>query len=205
MMQPGVSNQVMFQNIEAYFTDETFYDTVHFVSSSQPSTDKRAASEKISLHNYTVPVHDSFLVRIKPNRALTEAVKDKVVVQLTSNKKKVGLKGIWNNDWVESKFRDLGDVQLLIDTVPPRVATHGWANGANLSRRSSIMFLADDDLSELSDFTAEVDGEWLMFRRKSDYFIYDFDKRVPKGRHTLRVAATDAAGNTTEKTFTFTR
>lgn len=204
-MLPNQPNTLRLNNVEADFSEKAFYDTVAFSPMSQPSANPLFVSEVHSLHNYTVPVHDSFTVRIRATKPMPPELKDKVVMQLVSNRKKVALKGNWQNDWMEAKFRDLGTVQLRIDTVAPRLIPSGWVNGANVRGRSSITIIADDDISDLKSFRAELDGKWLMFSRKSDYFICKFDEHTPPGPHQLKVWATDEAGNMTEKTFFFTR
>jgi hypothetical protein len=204
-MFPRQANTLRLDNVEADFSEKAFYDTVAFLPMSQPSTNPLFVSDVHSLHNYTVPVHDSFTVRIKPTKILSAEMKNRVVMQLISNRKKVALKGTWINDWVEAKFRDLGTVQLRIDTVPPRLIPSGWLNGANVRSKSSITFLADDDLSDLTTFRAELDGKWLMFSRKNDYFIHRFDEHTTAGKHELKVTIADEAGNVTERAYTFTR
>ena len=202
---PGKANKVAYPNLEADFSPTAFYDTVYFEHSTIPSVATLSASNIEYLHNYTVPVHDSFTVRVKARDDLLPALKGKVVMQLVSNKKKEALKGIWQGNWMEAKFRDLGSFQLIVDTVPPRLQPIGWTNGSNLRGKPSISILAKDAISDLSFFRAELDGKWLLFSRKSDYFIHSFDDRTTPGSHTLKVVIADEAGNITEKVFAISR
>ena len=204
-MLPGRENELKQDNIEAHFGARAFYDTIPFLHQSEPSLSNKIVSQVHQLHNFTVPVHDSFTVKIKAEKPLSPEEKDKVVMQVISNRKKAAVKGIWMNDWMEAKFRDLGTFQLVIDTIAPRLLPSGWASGANLSGKNSITFLADDDMSDLKSFRAELDGNWLMFSRKSDYFIHRFDEHTQPGNHRLKVSIMDEAGNVTERTYTFTR
>ncbi len=202
---PNQPNKVIYPNAEASFSARAFYDTVHFEHSSQNSAGKNSASPIEFLHNYTVPVHDSFIVRLKVNNNIPLDLRDRVVMQMISNRKKEALKGKWQNDWMEAKFRDLGSFQLLIDTISPTIQTVGWSSGSSLKGKSSMTILAKDDLSELAYFRAGLDGKWLMFSRKRDYFIHTFDERTPPGNHVLKVEVKDEAGNSTERTYTFSR
>lgn len=205
VLLPGKPNKVVYPNAQAEFSANTFYDTVYFEHTSLPPTTAASASSIETLHNYTVPVHDSFTVRLKARPDLPTNLKSKVVMQMVSNRKKEALKGWWQGDWVEAKFRDLGTFQLIVDADPPTLQPVGWSSGSNLRGKPSITILAKDAISELSFFRAELDGKWLLFSRKSDYFIHRFDERTTPGHHEFKIVIADEAGNITEKTFSFNR
>ena len=202
---PNQPNVVKTTNLEAYFSDKAFYDTVYFTTAEKLPAAKNAVSPLFSLHNYTVPVHDSFTVSIKPSLPVAAAQLQKIAVQLTNNKSKEATKGTLNNGWYDAKFRDLGDFQLLIDETPPVITPIGFADGGNVKGKPSLTILVTDNLTQLTSFSAELDGNWLMFKRKKDYFIYDFDDFFAPGTHYLVITATDALGNRAEKRYTLTR
>jgi hypothetical protein len=62
-----------------------------------------------------------------------------------------------------------------------------------------------DDLGAVASFTATLDGNWLMFAKKNDNFIYTFDEYCPAGRHTLIITAIDVAGNSVTQSYNFTK
>ncbi len=204
-MIPGKENEIKTTDFEALFSDKAFYDTVPFIYSSQPSIDSRIVSAIHHLHNYTIPVHDSFTVRIKPSVALAENDRDKVIMQLVSNHKVDVVKGTWTGDFMEAKFRDLGIVRLMIDNIPPRISTAGWTTGGTVRNRKSISLTAADNAGEIKSFKAFLDGNWLMFSRKGDSFIHTFDSRTTPGKHELKVTVEDQAGNIAERSYSFTR
>ncbi|TDH24097.1 M23 family metallopeptidase [Segetibacter sp. 3557_3] len=204
-MFPGQENKLEKPGIEVRFSKTAFYDTVPFIYATQQPASGAIVSAVHSLHNFTVPVHDSFTVRIQPTADLPEQLRDRVVMQLVNERKKVAVKGSWKNNQLEAKYWDLGKVQLILDTVPPVVRPVGWRDGSLLSKATSITFAAADDAGELKSFRAELDGKWLMFSRKSDYFIHRFDERTSAGSHELLITATDEAGNITSRMYRFTR
>lgn len=104
-----------------------------------------------------------------------------------------------------AKYWDLGNVRLLVDTIPPTITPAGWRSNSSLKALKSIAFTVKDDLGEIKSFRAMLDGKWLMFRRKSYSFIHDFDERTNSGAHELKVMVEDEAGNITERTYNFTR
>jgi hypothetical protein len=204
-MMPAKENVLKTEDLEAVFSPKAFYDTVPFVLRSETSADTKIVSAIHHLHNFRVPVHDSFTVRIKPTALLSDELKDKVIMQLVSNHKVEAVKGEWVNDALQAKFRDLGIVKLLLDTIPPRVSAAGFSNGGSVRNRKSITIVATDNVGEIRSFKAFLDGRWLMFSRKSDSFIHTFDYRTTPGTHELDVIVEDMAGNVTEKTYTFIR
>lgn len=204
-MLPEKQNILQRDDIEVSFSSRAFYDTVPFVYKSMPPNNDNVVSAIHSLHNFTVPVHDSFTVKLKPITDLPEIDRSKIVMQLVSNHKSDVVKGSWVNGYMEAKFRDLGIVKLVVDKTPPRISTAGWANGARLSNRKSIALTVTDNLGEIKSFKALLDGNWLLFSRKSNSFIHVFDERTGTGKHDLMVTVEDKAGNVTDQAFTFTR
>jgi Peptidase family M23 len=112
----------------------------------------------------------------------------------------------WHEGWASARFRSFGDFQLVEDRTPPVITPLQFLEGANLASAARIAFSVKDDLGALRDFTAELDGAWLCFTNdKAKAFIYTFDEHCPPGMHTLKVTATDVAGNKTVKEYHFTR
>ncbi len=202
-MIPGAENRLTEEEVEVVFSPKAFYDIVPFVYKAEAAKDPKVVSKIHHLHTYKVPVQDYYTVRIKPAVPLADEVKEKVVMQLVSNRKIVTMIGKWDNDWKEGSFRDLGSVRLLIDSAPPTIST-SFKNGANLSKASAITIYTRDN-TEVESFNAMLNGQWLLFSRKGNTFIHKFDERTAAGTHQLTVTVEDIAGNITEKIFTFTR
>jgi len=204
-MIPKKENQLRMDECEADFSAKAFYDTVPFVYSKELSKDTKVISAVHHLYNYTIPVHDSFTVRVKPNVAVAENLKDRVVVQFISNHKTEAMRGEWKGDWMETKFRDLGIVKLLLDTTPANIRLAGWTNGGNVRNKKTISITVIDNVGEIKSFNAFLDNKWYMFSRKKDLFIHTFDERTTPGRHELKVVVEDIAGNIAEKNYSFIR
>ena len=201
-MIPERENVFRTDDLDVTFSSKAFYDTVPFVYRSAPANDSKVVSAIHYLHNYTIPVHDSFTVRIKPT-TLDAYNKEKVVMQLVSNNKVEAVKGVWEDEWMSAKFRDLGMVRLIADEVAPTVVPSGFKNGGLISNRGSISFTVKDNVGEIKSFQALEDGNWLLFKRKNYSFIHTFDEKTVAGSHELVVRVEDVAGNVTEKTYNY--
>ena len=202
---PNIENLYVAENIVAAFSTNAFYDTVHLVHTEEKSVETGAISPVHNLQNYQVPVHDSFSVRIQPSVALNSLQKERVVIKLVSHKKKVVTKGIWKNNWMEAKFRDLGIYTLLLDTIPPTISPLGWVNGGYIGSRKSFALIVKDNLENIKKVDGFVDGKWILFSKRDNMITHTFDGRITQGMHDLKIIATDEAGNETEKIFTFSR
>ena len=204
-MTPGKENSFETDDFKVYFSPNAFYDVMPFIHSSQPANDTRAVSALHHIADYRIPVHDSFTVQIKPTVVLSDNLKERIVMHLLSSRRTEVEKGIWVNGMVQAKFKYLGEAKLLLDTTPPRIALSGWVSGGSVRGRKSIAMAVNDNIGDVKSFNAYLDGQWLLFSRKGGAFIHTFDERTSAGTHQLKIVATDIAGNTAEKTFTFTR
>lgn len=201
LLMPGRVDSVIGKNVKAFFSDISFYDVVPFQLSENTSLSSNAVSPMAGLHNYTVPVQDSFTVQLKTTKFLSASLKDRVVMQLISNKHKEVTKGIWSGDWMAAKFNRLGFVQLLLDTTPPVIKPVGWTNGTKFTTQKTLRLHCTDELDEIESFSATLDGQWLLFAKKNDDFIYTVDQYFTSGPHTLSVTVTDKAGNIAKQSF----
>jgi hypothetical protein len=139
------------------------------------------------------------------DKDVSDSLKDNIIMELSSGKTNYIEKGAWKNNYMQTSFYDLGNVRLLIDTIAPVILPVGWKEGSLFNATKKLIIKCTDDLSRIENFRAELDGNWLMFAKKNDYFIYTFDEHCSDGKHVLNVTANDVAGNTTTQTFNFTK
>ncbi len=198
---PGFLNIFENEKVKFYLPEGAIYDSFSFRYKELASS---TGNSIFQLHNGTVPVQKYFTVNIKGNFSPEDA--DHVVMKRSYGSKTNYASVKRDGDWYSAAFRDFGNYQLLADRQPPVITPSGFYNGMNASKLRRIVFSITDNSEDLQDFTALLDGRWLRFSNdKGRNFIYDFDDHCPPGEHTLVISATDLAGNTTEKTYNFTR
>ena len=189
-----------------YIGEKCLYDSVHIHYARIASMSPNSVSAIHVIGQPYIPLQDSLLVRIKPTQNTPIKNSNRVVMQRFAGNKKTVQKVEWQSGWASAKFRDFGSFQLLVDEEPPSIQPIGFAEGANLSRVSRIVFVVKDNLEVFKNFRAELDGKWLRFSNdKGKSFIYIFDERCPPGPHTLKIMVEDEAGNQAARVFNFTR
>lgn len=194
LLIPGQTNMINGTNAVVHFRKNSFYDSVFFVLKETAGKNVLAASPRITLHNPTVPVHERYTVSIKSK--INDALRKRTVMQFTGFKKKSIVKGIWDGNSMRASFDELGSVQLLSDTIAPEIKFE--------QAEKKLVIAASDNLGEIADFHAELDGQWILFAQKGNAFTYEFDEYCKPGKHRLFVRVTDVAGNISQQQFSFT-
>jgi len=199
--RPGYLNVFENANVGLYLPENCIYDSFHF-----KYNEIRAANGSMiyQLHNTSVPLQTYFPVKIRAGFATKDT--GRIVMKRSSGNKEDYKKAFYENGWYRSAFREFGNFQLLIDSIPPSVVPIGFKDGMNASRTGRIIFAVTDNTEEIKNFTALLDGNWLRFSNdKGRNFIYNFDEHCTAGEHELIVIAEDQVGNKTEKKYHFTR
>lgn len=206
---PGIIN--IFENSSIFFflPGNCLYDSVHFRYNEWPS---KNGFPIYQLHDVSVPLHSYFPLTIKATATLPDkSDSNRMVIHRFANGKNDYVKAspVPNGKelgWYRALFRDFGSFQLMIDSIPPKIAPLGFKDGMNCSKQNHISFVVTDNTEEIKNFTATLDGNWLRFSNdKGRVFIYDFDEMCPPGPHELKIITEDQVGNITEKRYHFTR
>lgn len=201
---PGYINLFENDRLLFYLPQNALYDSFRF-SYSEAGT--KQGSPVYQLHHTGIPVHSYFPLMIRA-RAY---VPGKMVMHRFANGRHDYVKAEAVNNgtqegWFRASFREFGNFELLIDTVPPSVVPVGFKNGMNTGKLKQFGFVITDNTEEIKNVTALLDGNWLRLSNdKGRRFIYIFDEHCPPGEHELVIMAEDQAGNRSTKTYRFTR
>jgi murein DD-endopeptidase MepM/ murein hydrolase activator NlpD len=203
--QPDQVNVFENQDLQLYFPEATFYDSVHFTHSADNSEAANAYSPVYSVLSGLVPSEDYFTIRMKADKPVPENMKDKMLIRQSWKDRDEVVKATRNGDWYSAKFNNFGDFELLTDDEPPLIHVD-FQDGANISRYHTIVCTPADNYRAIKNFRAELDGKWLMFTNdKGRKYVYYFDEHCGRGKHELTISVEDEAGNKTVKTYHFTR
>ncbi len=199
--QPDFINVFENDRISFYLNENAIYDSFNFRYNEIKDINGKPVYQ---LHDAGIPLHNYFTLKIKQD--FLPADTGKIVMYRSWGVKKDYAKAYYENGWYKGAFREFGNFQLLIDTLPPTVTPLGFVNGMNAAKLSRLLFVVKDNTEEIKNFTALLDGKWLRFTNdKGINFIYRFDENCAPGPHEMIITAEDQVGNITTKNYIFTR
>ncbi len=166
------------------FPNHALYDTTFLAI----SYDTMKAEESFRIGSRLVPLHQPILITLKPHE-IYSPTRDLGVYRKEGNSYSY-LPAEWKNNRVTFSSREFGEFVIQKDTVPPTITSVSVnATNARLKIR--------DNLSGISYFEANINGEWLLmvYDYKTGYLKSEkLDKTKPlKGDFELKVV--DNAGN----------
>jgi hypothetical protein len=202
-MLPNQINVFEMNDVQMVSTEKSFYDAFRFNYNYKTST--AAVSNIHVMHTPLIPVHDSMVFRIKPNKSIPESGRNRVIMIKTARGKTTVKRAALVKGWYEAKFREFGEFWLEVDEVPPAITITGVAEGSSIGNNALVTVAVADNKKEIRSFRAELDGEWLMFSGLGPVFRYRVDEHCPPGEHELKIRAEDEAGNTSERIIRFIR
>ena len=202
---PGFVNVFERPDFEVYIPEDCLYDTVLPSYKLIGSNAANAVSQIYQLNDETIPLHSYMTVRIKPDKTIPEAWRNKLIIKRSYRNDNDIEKAQWQGDWLSAEFSDFGFFQAFVDEEAPSVNELGKGEVIDLSRASRILFTPTDNFG-IKNFRAELDGKWIRFTNdKGRNWIYIFDEHCSYGEHELKVRVEDIAGNVTVRTWAFKR
>jgi hypothetical protein len=115
--------------------------------------------------------------------------------------RKYALGGEYSFGWVKANARQLGSFAITVDTIAPTITPVNIQNNNAITNQSKISFKIHDDLSGISSYRGELNGQWILFEydAKNNLIEYYFDPgRIQLGKkHHLKLTISDAKKNTT--------
>jgi len=202
---PGFVNIMESEGLQLILGQRDLYDSFVFSYAKRPGVSSFSYSDSYLVVSGLVPVQGYFTVRLQAIKPVPPALNDRMLIRRAWGSKTDVAKATGEDGWFGAKFRLFGNFELIADTIPP-VIYGGCKDYANLSKSSRIVIIPRDNNDEIKNFKASLDGKWLRFTNdKGRSFIYNFDERCERGNHELTIEVSDEAGNTTAKTYHFTR
>lgn len=205
LLLPNIAGSYNGNNLQLNFNDAAFYDTLplHITYATNPIK-SMAFSHEYSFNPH-MPVHNDYQLSIDLLQNIPDSIKNKIVMVLKNKASKYAQLPTWKNNTAIATFNKLGNVELVVDTIAPRITPIAWKNNSTFHNQTQITVQVKDMVSEIKTFRAELNGNWLLFSRKGDLYIYDFDEKCTIGNHVLKFIAEDEAGNISEQTYSFTK
>ncbi len=190
----------LFENdeVKVQVPEGALYDILPFVYHSIPKTEKYF-SKIHGIHYPYVPVHKPYILSIKTNGIPTNLQNKALMVLVEPKGGMSAVGGKFVNGWVTASPRFFGDFAVVLDTIPPKILAVGIKNNKTLLNQQKIEFKITDNLSGISTYEGEIDGNWALFEydAKTASLVYIIDKkRIVLGKlHKLQLAVKDERNN----------
>jgi len=200
------SQQNVMQNgdFEVDFPAGAFYEDLYLNYQVSYEESNETYSPIYHLGDRMIPVHQYFTVGIRPVD-LPSHLRDKAVIASCPEGMPEQCLSThhWEGDLLKAKTRELGNLTVMLDTIPPSIKATKIS--ATMGKNYRMRFKISDDFSGIKSYRATVDGDWILMKydEKNDQLAHKFDGHIPKGKHHLVLTVEDARGNvnTYEKWF----
>ncbi len=195
-------NSYNMNGLNLKFAPNTFYDDIFFDVKTTKVDGYNSDVHKIGDTN--IPLHKSYDMKI----ALTndnQTDKSKYCIVRIKGKRRTAVATKYGDGAVSTRVNQFGRYAVTIDNIAPKVLSR---NKKRWARNGRVEFKISDNLSGIATYRGVIDGKWVMFEYdgKNALLSYKLEpSRVTKGKlHKVKMVVTDACGNKTTLTETFT-
>lgn len=195
-------NSYNMNGLNLKFTPNTFYEDIFF--DVETSTLAGYNSDVHKIGDTNIPLHKSYDMKI----ALTndnQTDKSKYCIVRIKGKRRTAVATKYENGAVSTRVNQFGRYAVTIDSTAPKVLPR---NKKRWMKNGRVAFKISDNLSGIETYRGEIDGKWVMFEYDGKNVLLSYKlehSRVAKGkRHKVKIIVTDACGNKTTLTETFT-
>jgi hypothetical protein len=147
------------------------------------------------VHNRLIPINGFYSLSIKTDEDLPLNLRSKALI-VNTNKNAQG--GFYENGYVKAELKTFDNFYIALDTVPPKIIPVNISDGINLTHTSKIQFRISDNLSGIDNFTALLNGRWVLmeYDSKSGALWHQLDHFLSKGQHHFQLIVNDKKNNT---------
>lgn len=195
----GSDNRFGAKGIRLFIPRGNLYNDLFFRYAVR--TDSSALAATHILHNHPIPLHRTAELSLRlQHDTLIEKRQYGIVQRVKDRSHWIG--GTYRDGWIDADIKELGTYTVAADTRGPVITP---LNPGTWISKQAFVFRLGDNLSGVQTYRGEIDGQFVLFEMNNKSVItYRFDpKRLSRGKHTLRLTATDDAGNTSVYTHPF--
>jgi hypothetical protein len=152
------------------------------------------------LNSELVPLHFEIEIAIKPNEIPSNLIPKALIVNIKEDNKCIPLESFMMNEFMIAKSMNFGIFAVVVDTIPPDIFRVEDKEKKNDTSLKEISYFITDDLSGISSYNAEIDGNPVIFEYdlKNNKISYYFDNHIIYNKlHTLTLSVFDKKNNNT--------
>ena len=178
------------------------YDDLVFTYRKSPGS-KTMFTDIHYLHDAEVPLQNKMKISIKATNLPQNLRSKALLVRVDREGKRSPAGGSFENGYVTTTTNLFDGYAIVVDTIPPVIKPYS----ENSSSKTSLKFTVSDNLSGISSYKGEVNGQWVLVEwdPKNKLMIYRFDKVAQPGKNTFTISLEDEKGNKNKYSTTFNR
>ncbi|MBK9720776.1 MAG: M23 family metallopeptidase [Saprospiraceae bacterium] len=188
------------QNAILKFQTGSVYEDLNCELRKHSNTNKNCFSDWIGIIPSNEPVHLSSEIRLKPEKVIPDAYRDKCFVAIQRGNGYLSVGGTWEGEELVSYARSLGPFCIALDTVAPFIKAS--LNRKKAFPKNQLVFKISDNVNtsrEIPDiyYEARIDGQWVLmeYDKKSASIRHHFEDWLGKGKHQYEILVRDYLGN----------
>lgn len=197
--------QLKRDDIELLIPANTLYanDQLRHTATSSP-TSYCGDRHTLVLLQHPLPPHHRYTLRLRVPRHLPNS--EHLIIVHVDGSSRSAMTTRRDGEWLETQSNTWGSFEIQADTTAPKVKPLNYANSSKPFRQQYLNTRITDNLAGLLSYHCFINGEWQLgeYDGKTATLSVSASHLHP-GSNTVRILATDAAGNTADLTYTLTR
>ncbi|MBI5916347.1 MAG: M23 family metallopeptidase [Bacteroidetes bacterium] len=193
-------NMIRTEGLFLHMPPGTLYENLYLDYEVTPERSSGYYSKVHHIHNSKTPIHDFYDLGIRPTVSIPAELKPKVFVAYCEGSRVLNCGGRWDDGFLKTKVRALGDYAIMADVMPPVIRPLVFAQ--NMKTYQKMAFKISDNVATATNvegltYEARVDGQWVLmeFDKKTSTLTHYFDGVIVPGEHEFRLVVKDAVGN----------
>ena len=177
------------------------YKDCYFIYQETKNTNK---NNSYLIGNIKIPIHKGINIAIKPD-FYNEAEKNKLAIGQLKNGKLSYIKSSWENGKLNGLAKSFGTFTIIKDDIKPTIRAINLKD--NMKDQNSIKFKVRDNFSGVKNYTATLNGQWILFEydAKNNLLEHFFYNEKNNEKQKLILSVKDGLGNENKQEFYFTR
>lgn len=152
-----------------------------------------------------LPAKNQFILSMKITPEYSPYIEKTFMAKITKKGNILNKNGKIDGKWISAEVKKMGNYQLIIDTVAPKIIHLG--NNRLKKINQSLNFKITDDLSGVENYDVYIDEQWVLsnYSYKTSKLHVPLDKyaRITKGEHNCRLLISDERNNKSSLDFKF--
>ena len=199
LMKAGEKNEFKNEQIAISIPANALYDNICFASNFSKVENKTL----YQIHQSYVPIHDTFLLKLKPTFSIPKGKESKVVLvhyDYNDLKNPTSQAANFDGTWVYAGVKHFGFYEIQLDETPPNIGL-SIKNESMLKNGQRISFNVEDAGTAVKKVNVWAGKNWINLSQRKKTYTLEVDNYFPKGKQTLKIIAEDLNGNRSIKEF----